>query len=241
MTIHRIWQSYGLANAREDRRPDLDGATHADLAGVFRSPAASAVVFGLAGPTRRRSGSVRAVGRSVPRDELPDPIDAATELTEVLRAPRAKGSTGPGGTLSAGSLLVFLRELESRTPPGTRLDAIFDRPLESLGGRVAAWLDSHPRYRIYTSENSEAWSRSAEAWFRRWQNVRLDPDSFRGVREYRRAERMGRLDGPTRALPSTWTASPDLFRWPPRRTGAAAGTRRAGRGGGSRRAAPNHR
>lgn len=214
MTVHRIWRAYGLANLRPGRSGEGPRRTRVDLVGVLRTPGVSAVVFGLEGPASPRPLSVRPV--RLPAET--DPGRAATDLLAALRAsgPRGLTLTDPGPRST--SLLVFLRSIEKRTPPSTRLDAILDRPVASLGPRVDSWLDAHPRYRVYSTGGTEEWMRSAEAWFRRWENVPLHPESFRHLREYHRAWLPGTAPGGRAPGEGSWTVGPSPTGGPPGRS-----------------------
>ncbi|MGP8078067.1 MAG: helix-turn-helix domain-containing protein [Thermoplasmata archaeon] len=188
MTVHRILRNYGLSNERAIRTSDAPSATRVDLVGVFQSSRGSAIVFGLEGragrPPERTPASVP-VPMGAPDLSGPDPSSAIAELVVALRASGAEKPPSAVSGPAPATLLVFLRSIEQRTPPTARLDAIFDRPLAVLGGRVVAWLDAHPRYRVYTTGSREEWIRSAETWFRRWENVRLDVNSFASIQAFR--------------------------------------------------------
>jgi len=206
MTVHRIWQAYGLSDRTTARSSTLKPATRADLVGVYRSPSASVVVFALhraADPRRRRSGA------QAPGAPSPD-VDvraASVRLSDALR------STSPGlrplGRPPAGSLLVFLRDLETRVRAPARLEAIFDRPLELLGPRVGSWLGCHPRYRVFTTESPPEWTRSTEAWLLRWENASLDGESFRGIQAYHHLSGPAASERPAELPRIGWTAGAD--------------------------------
>ncbi|MFY9717265.1 MAG: helix-turn-helix domain-containing protein [Thermoplasmata archaeon] len=200
MTIHRIWKRYGLSNSEIPTTEPRSPWTRADLVGVYRSPRASAVVFGLEST----------VADPIPPVHPPG-IDLAYTLAQLANVlgpgestERREETRGPTPT----SLLVFLRSVEERTPVPARLDAIFDRPLASLGVRVGAWLEHHPRYRVFTTESGEAWRRSAEAWMRRWENVPLDPNSFRGIDAYQEVSRESFRPRSRTGAHAAWTREP---------------------------------
>lgn len=207
MTVHRIWRAFGLANARSPRPLETQGGVRVDLAGVFRAPQLSVLVFGLDGSSRDGPGPRAAVdpGLSPIGDPSFDPRLAGAELVVALRASAPRGvSFGTGRALPA-ALLLFLRSVERRTPPRTRLDALLDRPLAALGDRVGAWLEAHPRYRVFSAAGEEEWMRSAQAWFRRWERVPLGPGSFADLRKFLAA--VNGNDSPPRLRSDTmvWT------------------------------------
>jgi transposase len=238
MTVHRIWKRYGLANLGPAPPTHRSPLTRADLVGVYRSPGASAVVFGLesqgAGaplPSTRESAGPRTPAPPGGTDLTSRVADFGIVLGMAEDPSDDDTTVGP----TTSSLLVFLRAVEEQTPVPARLDAIFDRPLASLGDRVGAWLEHHPRYRVFTTEGGEAWRRSAEAWLRRWENVPLDPTSFGGIAAYREVFR-----GSVRSMARTeshpaWTLGRGL---PPRRGRSAL---RSDSGPARRKTAPGDR
>lgn len=180
MTVHRIWRSYGLSPGTPERGGEPTAPARVDLAGVYRTPTLTAIVF------EHRPSPVSRGGRRRARPGTPDPAVAAGELIGALRAtePTEPRVRSPGR--SSGALLVFLRAAERAAPPSARLDAILDRPAASLDPRIGHWLDAHSRYRLYSPGAPEEWGRTVEAWFRRWETVPLDPASFRALHAYHR-------------------------------------------------------
>ncbi|HTP54769.1 MAG TPA: helix-turn-helix domain-containing protein [Thermoplasmata archaeon] len=208
MSVHRIWKRYGLSNPDAPARSDRPSRTRADLVGVYRGPGASAVVFGLA-----PAGEARAASAARPRVRIrASPSRGTVDIASIVAQLNSALAPNPSGERSVGpspsSLLVFLRAVEERTPVPSRLDAVFDRPLASLDGRVGTWLGHHPRYRVFTTEPGDEWTRSTEAWLRRWEHMSLDPQSFQGVDAFRAVASAASATGPRAGSRSAWTLRP---------------------------------
>jgi len=219
MAIHRIWRTYGLVHGPPGPASASPTAqTRVDLVGTYRSARASAIVFGIDGPVHPRPRLSTAPAPPTLGEGRPptaDPLAVAGQLIAALRADEPVRTPAAGSGPSPSSLLVFLRSIEQNTTPRVRLDAIFDRPLSALGDRVAAWLEAHPRYRVFTTGTDEEWIRSTESWLRRWENVRLHPGSFRSVRAFR-ATRVGPAERNPRgeaARPAWRAGRSPLGRW----------------------------
>ena len=193
MAIHRVWHAYGLvgpqseAGAGDPRRPP-----RVDLAGAYTGPEAAAIIFSVDESSDDGNG-VDALAEPDPPEDggSPGPASRATELMEALRQVDAHRGVavapagGPSRTAGSG-LLVLLRSIEKRTPRTMRLDAVFDRPVEEIGGRLSRWLETHPRFRVYPTGAGDQWSRSTERWLGRWEGSPLDPRSFQNVPALRR-------------------------------------------------------
>lgn len=186
MAVHRVWHAYGLIGPRAEPAPGESRLPpRVDLAGAYMGPDASAIIFSVDEP-RPPSEPIHDVGPEEPDGGQVTRASALVETVRSLDDQRAGTPSGPPSMRSSASgLLVLLRSIEKRTPRTMRLDAVFDRPVEQIGGRLARWLETHPRFRVYPTAPGDRWARSTELWLGRWDGNALDRRSFRNVEALR--------------------------------------------------------
>ncbi len=186
MLVHRVWKAHGLVD-RDAPKASGEGGARVELVGALRTPELRAVVFAV----RSQGGSLAdgpggpSLGPEVRLDALvSDPRAAAQRILEAVRRLRRTRVAASSRGSSAAPLLVFLRGIERATPPATRLDIVADCRPTRLGARTLAWLEAHPRFRLYATQPRQSWSSAVASWMARWEHRPLSRESFRNARAF---------------------------------------------------------
>lgn len=187
MAVHRVWRRFGLYDrVRGPEKSETGSRPRVDLVGTYLGDEAATLAFAVMPgiPSRPRHSPtppapVRSRNRTVEPRLSSELLSWIRHRGTVRRPPRCRSPT------TSPALLVWLRSLEEGTPPSARLDLVIDRGMEEMGARWAAWLEQHPRFRVYPVPQSEGWARATEAWLDRWSQTPLDPRSFRNASAFR--------------------------------------------------------
>lgn len=203
MLVHRVWAAHGLQRGRSADPALGPVRPRVDLEGAFVTRGARAVVFTVQarpGPTEPPDPLPELVPNPTGRPEFAGPQASAVAVAQAVREIEAAWPVGGADRPPEAGLLVFLRDLERRTPRSVRLDAVFDRRLSQLGPRVARWFAAHPRFRAYTPAPGQRWSEVAEGWLRRWEADHVDRRSLEAAGAFRAAlsaQSASAVGGPT--------------------------------------------
>ncbi len=154
MLVHRVWQTYGIGRGevRAHRDSGPRDPTPLDLLGLYARGPWKAFVFG-AGVPRPRFRVLLPLDGSVNTWPVagglrsPDPRRLSNALVDILgQASRILGRGFSGLEEDFSGFLTFLRGVEKRATPTSRLYLVH----EALPGReracLGSWLDSHPRF-----------------------------------------------------------------------------------------------
>ncbi len=207
MLVHRVWKAYGLERPGPGRPPRPEsGPTCLDLAGVFVAPGVRAVVFSREASLRASEEDLRWPTIEPNPTGSPMFVGLREREASIVRAVESIGGPvrdPPAPSPTTYSFLVYLRELDHRTSPSTRLEVVLDRPLARLGRMADRWFDSHPRFRIYTTPTSRPWATTVEGWIARWRAAELDRASYSRAPEL--AETVPTRGARARTGPIRWT------------------------------------
>lgn len=226
MQVFRVWKKQGIEVGHPSPRARvLAPGPWVDVVGSFRCLPLRAILFAV-DPTGRVgphwpnlsvSGGTRVL--YVPAPGTPELRWSLEELRELLPN-RGVPVANPY------DLLIFLRSIERRAPPGLRFHLLVECRDAEMRSRLRRWLVRRPEFTAEIVSEASAWRRSLDRFLHTWDSQRLQAASFRAVGPFTEAlARFAARSSPA-ALAFSWSFPLEI----PRDTEAAilVGRRAAG-------------
>ena len=212
MTVHRIWQKYGLQPHRVETfkfstDPELD-AKLTDIVGLYLDPPERALVLCV-----DEKSQIQALNRTQPA--LPMWPGRPARMTHDYTR---HGTTSLFAALEVASgkvhgrcfqrhthveFIAFLESLAKRYPQRD-LHLICDNYGTHKHPAVQEWLVAHPRFNLHFTPTSASWLNLVERWFALITSQAIRRGSFDSVR---------RLERTITCYLANWNQSAKPFRW----------------------------
>jgi transposase len=212
MTVHRIWQKYGLQPHRVETfkfstDPEFD-AKLADIVGLYLDPPERALVLCV-----DEKSQIQALNRTQPALPMWPGLPARMThdytrhgTTSLFAALEVISGKVHGRCFKRHTHVEFIAFLESlaRRYPKLELHLICDNYGTHKHPAVQEWLAAHPRFHLHFTPTSASWLNLVERWFALITSQAIRRGSFDSVRRLERAI--------TRYL-AHWNDNAKPFRW----------------------------
>ena len=233
-TVQKIWKAHGLAPHRWRTFKLSNDPAFAeklyDIAGLYVSPPAHAVVLSVdeseprsAPPVRApRRTQIQALGRTQPG--LPMKKGRGATMTHDYKRNATttlfaalNGLTGEvfGRNMARHrhqAFIRFLNALEREIPAGKVVHVVLDNVSSHKTPEVMRWLDRHPRRTFHFTPTSTSWLNAVEGFFAKLTKRRLKHGVFKSVVDLQSAiNRFIAEHNETEAKPFIWRADPDAI------------------------------
>ena len=195
MTVHRIWQKYGLQPHRVETfkfstDPEFD-AKLADIVGLYLDPPERALVLCV-----DEKSQIQALNRTQPALPMGPGLPARMThdytrhgTTSLFAALEVASGKVHGRCFKHHTPVEFIAFLESlaRRYPGRELHLICDNYGTHKHPAVIHWLVIHPRFHLHFTPTSASWLNLVERWFALITSQAIRRGSFDSVRCLERA------------------------------------------------------
>jgi transposase len=212
MTVHRIWQKYGLQPHRVETfkfstDPEFD-AKLADIVGLYLDPPERALVLCV-----DEKSQIQALNRTQPALPMWPGLPARMThdytrhgTTSLFAALEVISGKVHGRCFKRHTHVEFIAFLESlaRRYPKLELHLICDNYGTHKHPAVQEWLAAHLRFHLHFTPTSASWLNLVERWFALITSQAIRRGSFDSVRRLERAI--------TRYL-AHWNDNAKPFRW----------------------------
>ena len=212
MTVHRIWQKYGLQPHRVETfkfstDPEFD-AKLADIVGLYLDPPERALVLCV-----DEKSQIQALNRTQPALPMwPGRPARMTHdytrhgTTSLFAALEVASGKVHGRCFKRHTHVEFIAFLESlaRRYPGRELHLICDNYGTHKHPAVQEWLTAHPRFQLHFTPTSASWLNLVERWFALITSQAIRRGSFDSV---------GRLERTITHYLAHWNQNAKPFRW----------------------------
>lgn len=220
MTVHRIWQKYGLQPHRIktfkfSTDPHFD-AKMADVIGLYLDPPERALVLCV-----DEKSQIQALDRTQPMLPMrPGSVarrthDYTRHGTTTLFAALDVASGEVHGQCSSRhrhpEFIAFLDSL-ARRHPKRDVHLILDNYGTHKHPAVREWLKVHPRFHFHFTPTSASWLNLVERWFALLTEQAVRRGSFDSVRRLEKAVMRYLEAWNERAKPFRWTKTPEEIR-----------------------------
>ena len=212
MTVHRIWQKYGLQPHRVETfkfstDPEFD-AKLTDIVGLYLDPPERALVLCVDEKSQiqalNRTQPALPMGPGLPARMTHDYIRHGT--TSLFAALEVASGKVHGRCFQRHTHVEFIAFLESlaKRYPKRELHLICDNYGTHKHPAVQDWCAAHPRFHLHFTPTSASWLNLVERWFALITSQAIRRGSFDSVRRLERTI--------TRYL-ADWNVNAKPFRW----------------------------
>ncbi|MCZ2111817.1 MAG: IS630 family transposase [Dehalococcoidia bacterium] len=214
--VHRIWRAHGLKPHREETfkvstDPNFLSKLE-DVVGLYLDPPEKAVVFSV-----DEKSQIQALDRTQPG--LPMKKGRAgtkthdykrhgtTTLFAALNIATGEVIAECMGQHRHDEFLLFLKQLDRKTPRELDLEVIVDNYATHKHAHVQAWLAAHPRVHLHFTPTSASWLNLVERLFAELTDKAIRRGVFTSVRALEQAITAYLDERNRQPRPYTWTAT----------------------------------
>jgi len=212
MTVHRIWQKYGLQPHRVETfkfstDPEFD-AKLTDIIGLYLDPPERALVLCV-----DEKSQIQALNRTQPALPMWPGLPARMThdytrhgTTSLFAALEVASGKVHGRCFKRHTHVEFIAFLESlaRRYPKLELHLICDNYGTHKHPAVQDWLIAHPRFHLHFTPTSASWLNLVERWFALITSQAIRRGSF---------ETLARLEKAITRFLAHWNENAKPFRW----------------------------